>query len=192
MDDMYVPTVRTTPPVTFPSVLVTNLTPPETPESLFLSIAVTNDYFERADVVKVSYFSKIESYSRACMICFLDAFNSVAQHRSGTDMSPLLTHDDMTSMFGEEKSRQPTRSLVYVSPMSTLAGSKGKKMKQERCSRWQHVSARRQISARLILFYDRLIVMISTGMVINTGGLLLCKMRRNLCSLGSLAYHALN
>ena len=35
---VYSPTVRASPPVTFPSVLVTNLTPPETPESLFLSI----------------------------------------------------------------------------------------------------------------------------------------------------------
>ena len=34
----YSPTVRASPPVTLPSVLVTNLTPPETPESLFLSI----------------------------------------------------------------------------------------------------------------------------------------------------------
>jgi hypothetical protein len=39
-EQTYSPTVRASPPVTFPNVLVKNLTPPETPESLFLSIAL--------------------------------------------------------------------------------------------------------------------------------------------------------
>jgi hypothetical protein len=38
------------------------------------------------------------------MMCFLDAFTLCGAALFGTDIPRLLTHDNMTSMFGEESS----------------------------------------------------------------------------------------